>query len=75
MQIANLRLRKVQTEGNIAAVLFSVNDDNQLSIRRRWQQLGLCYSTMWKILRKYLDVKPFKPQLVEELKPNDLPQR
>ena len=41
----------------------------------RSKQLGLCYSTTWKILWKHLDVKPFKIQLVQELKPNDLPLR
>ena len=69
------RLRRVRTEENIAAVSASVNDDHQLSIRRRAQQLGLCYSTTWKILPKDLGVKPFKIQLVQELKPIDLPQR
>ena len=69
------RLCRVCTEENIAAVSASVNYDHQLSIRRRSQQLGLCYSTMWIILRKYLGVKPFKIQLVQELKPIDLPQR
>ena len=39
------RLRRVRTEENIAAESASVNDDHQLSIRRRWQQFGLCYST------------------------------
>ena len=48
------RLRRVRNEENIAAVSVSVNDDHQLSIRRRSQQLGLCYSTEWKILRKDL---------------------
>ena len=33
------------------------------------------YSKTWKILRKDLGVKPFKIQLLQELKPNDLPQR
>ena len=69
-----IRLRRVRTEENIAAVSASVNDDHQLSIRRRSQQLGLSESTTWKILRKDLGVKPFKIQLAQELKPNDLPQ-
>ena len=69
------RLRRVRTEENIAAVSVSVNDDHQLSICRHRQQLGLCCSTTWKILRKDLVVKPFKIQLVQKLKPNDLPQR
>ena len=34
-------LPRVRTEENIAAVSASVNDDHQLSIRRRSQQLGL----------------------------------
>ena len=67
------RLRGVRTEENIAAVSASVNDDHQLSIRRHSQQLGFCYSTTWKILRK--DLAPFQIQLVQKLKPNDLPQR
>ena len=62
------RLRRVRTEENIAAVSASVNDDPQFSIRCRSQQLNLCYSTTWKILRKDLGVKPFKIQLVQEIK-------
>lgn len=73
------RIRRVRTEENIAAVSASVIDDREMSIRRRSQQLGLCYSTTWKILRKDLGVKPYKKpykiQLVQELKPHDLPQR
>ena len=55
------------TEENIAAVSSSVCDKHLLSIRRRSQQLDLCYSIKWKILRKDLGVKPFKMQLVQEL--------
>lgn len=69
------RIHRVRTEENIAAVSASVAEDREMSIRRRSQQLGLCYSTTWKILRKDLGVKPYKIQLVQELKPNDLPQR
>ena len=35
------RLRRLQTEENIAAVSARVTDDHQLSIRRRSQQFGL----------------------------------
>jgi len=69
------RIRRVRTEENIAALSASVSDDHEMSIRRRSQQLGLCYSTTWKILRKDLGVKSYKIQLVQELKPHDLPQR
>ena len=73
---APTRLRRLRTEENIAAVSPGVNDDHQLSIRHRLQQLGLCYKeTTRKILREHLGVKSLKIQLVQELKPNDLPQR
>ena len=54
----------MRTEENIAAVSAIVNDDHQLLIRRCSQQLGFCYSTTCKILRKDLGMKPFKIQLV-----------
>ena len=60
--LLDIKPRRVRTEENIAAVSASVNDDHQISIRRRSQQLGLCYSIMWQILRKDLAVKPFKIQ-------------
>ena len=71
------RLRIVRTENSNAAVSASVNDDHQLSFRCRSQELGLglCYSTKWKILRKDLVVKPFKIQLMQELKRYNLLQR
>ena len=73
--LVRTRLRRVRAKENTAAVLASVNDDHQLWSRRRSQQLDLRYSTTLKILRKNLGVKPFKIQLVQELKLNDLPQR
>lgn len=41
------RMRTVRTEENIASVSESVAEDREMSIRRRSQQLGLCYSTTW----------------------------
>ena len=41
-------LRRVRTEENVAVILASINDDHQLSIRYRSEQLGLGYSTTWK---------------------------
>lgn len=66
-----VRRRTVRTEEAVAAVQESIEDDPNQSIRRRSQQLGLCPSTLWKILRKDLGLKAFKIQLVQELKPND----
>ena len=68
------RLRRARTEENIEAESDNVNDDHRLSIRRRSQQFGFCYSTTWNILRKDWGVKRFKIQLVQELKPNNLTQ-
>lgn len=66
-----VRRRTVRTEEAVAAVQESIKDDSNQSIRRRSQQLGLCPSTLWKILRKDLGLKAFKIQFVQELKPND----
>ena len=69
------RLRRVRTEENIAAVSACINDDHQLSIRRRSEQVGLYYSTTRRILRKDIGVTLFKMQLLQELKSNEPPQR
>lgn len=69
------RPHPARSEGNIGAVAESVHEDRELSIRRRSQQLGLSYSTTWRILRKDLSLKAYKIQLVQELKPTDLPNR
>ncbi|KAK9876160.1 hypothetical protein WA026_011276 [Henosepilachna vigintioctopunctata] len=67
------RMRTVRTEENIAAVAYSVNEVREMSICNRSQQLGMCYSTTWKILLVDLGLKAYKIQLLQELKPNDLP--
>ena len=69
------RPRPARSEENIAAVAQSVRDDSDESIRRRSQQLGLSYGTTWTILRKDLGLVAYKIQLVQELKPTDLPAR
>ena len=68
------RCRTVRAEGAIAAVEQRIEDDPIESNRYRAQQLELCLSTLWKILRKDLGLWAYKIQLVQELKPNDLPQ-
>ena len=67
--------RPARSEENIAAVAESVHEDRGESIRRRSQQLGLTYGTTWRILRRDLKLKAYKIQLVQELKPLDLPNR
>uniref|UniRef100_A0A2H1VYW1 SFRICE_025005 n=1 Tax=Spodoptera frugiperda TaxID=7108 RepID=A0A2H1VYW1_SPOFR len=48
-----------------------VEEYQKLSISRRSQQLGLSKSTTWRILHKDLALKPYKIQLVQELKLTD----
>ena len=70
-----IRPRAVRTVENIAAVNESFAKDLEESIRRQSRQLGLSYGTTWAILRKDLGLKAYKIQLVQELKPADLPKR
>ncbi|GFU34329.1 DUF4817 domain-containing protein [Trichonephila clavipes] len=63
------RRRTVRTEQAIATVERSIEEDPNVSIRHRAQDL--CPSTLWKILRKDLGLRAYKIQLVQELKPND----
>ncbi|GFY23060.1 DUF4817 domain-containing protein [Trichonephila clavipes] len=69
------RCRPVRTEEDIATVERSIEEDPNESIRHRAQELDLCPSTLWKILRKDLDLRAYKIQLVQELKPNDHQER
>ncbi|GFV39287.1 DUF4817 domain-containing protein [Trichonephila clavipes] len=65
------RRRTVRTEEAIATVERSIEEDPNESISHRAQELDLCPSTLWKILRKNLGLRVYKIQLVQELKPND----
>ncbi|KAG5885663.1 hypothetical protein JTB14_037511 [Gonioctena quinquepunctata] len=65
------RQRPALCQGNVAAVADSVREDREQSIRR---QVGLSCATTRRILRKDLGLKAYKIQLVEELKPQDLPK-
>ncbi|GFT11721.1 DUF4817 domain-containing protein [Trichonephila clavipes] len=69
------RRRTVRTEEAIATVERSIQEDPNESIRHRAQELDLCPSTLWKILRKDLGLRAYKIQLVQELKPNDHQER
>lgn len=69
------RPHPARSEENIAAVAGSVRDDREESIRHRSQQLSLSYATTWCILRKDLDLKAYKIQLVQYLTPIDLLNR
>lgn len=66
-----IRRRNARSEENIAAVRENVRADKNVSIPRRAQQLGLSKSTLWRILRKDLGLRPYKIALTQELKQND----
>lgn len=70
-----IKQKNVRTEENIASVNESVRNNPKTSIRRRAQELGLCPSTTWKILRKDLGLRAYKIQLVQEIKPSDHKKR
>lgn len=69
------RAKTVRTDETIAAVNESVQEDKNVSIRHRAQELGLCASTLWKILRKDLGLRAYKVQLVQQLEWHDHPRR
>lgn len=69
------RARTVRTSETVAAMNESVTEDPNLSIRRRAQEMNLCPSTTWKILRKDLGLREYKIQLVHKLEPDDHPRR
>ncbi|GFW01053.1 DUF4817 domain-containing protein [Trichonephila clavipes] len=65
------KCRTVRAEEAIATLERSIEEDPNESIRHRAQELDLCPSTLWKILRKDLGLRAYKIHLVQELKPND----
>lgn len=66
-----VRQRNARSNENIAAVKESVADRLNLSITRRSQELGLSYSTTWRILRLDVGLHPYKIVLTQQLKPQD----
>ena len=63
--------RNVRSAENIAAVAASVEDDPNVSIPRRAQQLGLSNTSLWRILHLDLHLHPYKVQLVQKLERGD----
>ena len=60
---------------NIAIVSESVSEDQNVSIPRRSQELGLSYGIFWRILHLNLHLHPYKVQLMQQLNPTDHSQR
>ena len=53
---------------NIAIVNESNAEDPNVSILRRSQELGLSYSTLWRISHLDIHLHPYKVQLIEQQK-------
>lgn len=70
-----VRTRPVRSAENIAAVAESVREQPSTSTRHRSQQLNVSRTSLMRILRKDLAMKPYKVQLVQQLKPVDHPNR
>ncbi|KAK9881380.1 hypothetical protein WA026_016271 [Henosepilachna vigintioctopunctata] len=66
-----VRARSARSDENIAAASASVQEDANVSLTRRSQQLGLSVTSLWRILRKDLGLHPYKIKLTQELKPFD----
>ncbi|XP_011860365.1 PREDICTED: uncharacterized protein LOC105557670 [Vollenhovia emeryi] len=69
------RQRLVRNEENIAAVAASIEEDPDMSIRRRSAELGIARESTRLILRLDLGLHPYKIVLTQELKPDDHRQR
>ncbi|XP_045504404.1 uncharacterized protein LOC123701036 [Colias croceus] len=69
------RPRSVRTVENIELVASSVQRQPQLSIRKRQSQLGMSRATVHRILRSDLNLKPYKIQIVQELRETDFDLR
>ena len=54
------RQRTGRSTENIAAVRASVQNEPNKSIPRHSQELGISQSTLWQILRKDLQLHPYK---------------
>jgi len=67
--------RPVRSTENIAAVAQNVLEQLLTSTRHRSQNLNILRTSLRKILNKDLGMKPYKVQLMQELKPHDHPMR
>ncbi|KAJ4427069.1 hypothetical protein ANN_26868 [Periplaneta americana] len=69
------RRRSGRSEQNIAVARDSVAVSSMKSIRRRFQQLGLRCSSVWRMLRYDLSYHPYKIRMTQQLKVTDHQKR
>ena len=72
-KLTHVRTRSVRSTENIAIVADSVREQPSTSTRHRSQQLDISRTSLILILHKDLALKPYKVQLVQQLKPTDHP--
>ena len=65
--------KTVHTPENIGAVAESMREALSTLIHRRSQQMNISKTSLWQILQKDLGMTPYQVQLIQELKPIDLP--
>lgn len=64
--------RTTRSEENALRVSDSIRRDPGLSTRKRSAELGISRTSLRRILKLDLKLHPYKIQIVQELKPNDL---
>jgi len=69
------RARPIRSTENIAVVAQSVLEQPSTSTGHRSQNLNISRTSLRRILNKDFSMKPYKVQLVQELKPHDHPMR
>lgn len=70
-----VRTRLMRSTEHITAVDESVREQPPTSTHYRYQQLDISRTSLMRILRKDLAMKPYNIQLVHKLKPIDHPSR
>ncbi|GFR32874.1 uncharacterized protein TNCT_83111 [Trichonephila clavata] len=71
--------QKPKTERNKPEVIERISDSflrsPSKSTQRAGAELAVPYTTAWRVLRKPLQFKPYRYQMVQALKPTDKPLR
>ena len=71
VQNVPVRQRSARSVENIAAAEASVEESPNMSLTRRSQALGNSVTSLWRILRNYFGLHPYKIKLRQELKTLD----
>ena len=69
-QTTPVHQRRKHSNENIAAIRKSVDENPRISIFKQSQELGLSFTTTWRIFYMNLHFHSYKIVLTQELKPN-----